>query len=601
MSIFNFFTLIGGLALFLFGMQVMGDGLQRVSGSKLEQILERLTSTPLKGVLLGAGVTAVIQSSSATTVMVVGFVNSGIMQLKQVVGIIMGANLGTTVTAWILSLTGIEGTSFLAQMCKPTSFAPILAFIGIILYLFSKSDKAKDIGTIFLGFTVLMFGMDFMSDAVAPLAASESFASLLVKFSNPVLGILAGALITAVLQSSSASVGILQALAITGILPFSAAIPIIMGQNIGTCVTALLSCIGTSTNAKRAAMVHLYFNVLGTIIFLILFYTISSAFRFGFLADSITASQIAVVHTTFNIVATLCLLPFTALLERLATATIRDRKGSEPTGGRHGVTVPDERFLSSPAFAVEHCKSVFDEMVAEVKENLLDAMKLNAQYDEVLYEDIVKREKKIDEYEHQLNNYLLKLNQTSLSVKDANDVTLMLNAVGDMERIADHALNVAHTVNESYVSGDEFSKWGKAELAMLNNAVMDITNRAFRAFVENDLNLAKSVRPLEDVIDGMRDELKRRHIRRLQKGECTVKLGLHFIDIIDSLERISDYGAALAGYVLYEYDDQFNSHRYLKTLSEEDRALFRKTYNDFCILYLLPEEDLPASAEPDNA
>lgn len=591
MTIFNFFTLLGGLALFLFGMQVMGDGLQRVSGSKLEQILETLTSTPLKGVLLGAGVTAVIQSSSATTVMVVGFVNSGIMQLKQVVGIIMGANLGTTVTAWILSLTGIEGTSFLAQICKPTSFAPILAFIGIILYLFSKSDKAKDIGTIFLGFTVLMFGMTFMSDAVSPLAKSEFFASLLVKFSNPVFGILAGAIITAILQSSSASVGILQALAITGILPFASAIPIIMGQNIGTCVTALLSCIGTSTNAKRAAMVHLYFNIIGTIIFLILFYTLSSVFHFAFLQENITASQIAIVHTTFNVVATLCLLPFTSLLERLAIATVRDHDDNKASTNRHGVMIPDERFLSSPAFAVEHCKSVFDEMVKEVKQNLLAAVKLNTKYDEVLYEDIRKREKKIDEYEHQLNIYLLKLNQANLSVKDSNDVSLMLNAIGDLERIADHALKVASAVNETNAGGESFSKWGKAELAVLNTAVMDITNRAFRAFTENDLVLAKTVRPLEDAIDSMRDELKRRHIRRLQKGECTVKLGLHFINIIDSLERISDYDAVLAGYILHENDDQFNSHRYLKTISDEDRALFRQSYEDFVTLYSLPNED----------
>ena len=591
MTIFNVFTLLGGLALFLFGMQVMGDGLQRVSGSKLEQILETLTSTPLKGVLLGAGVTAVIQSSSATTVMAVGFVNSGIMQLKQVVGIIMGANLGTTVTAWILSLTGIEGTSFLAQICKPTSFAPILAFIGIIMYLFSKSDKAKDIGTIFLGFTVLMFGMDFMSGAVEPLAESEAFGALLVKFSNPVLGILAGAVITAILQSSSASVGILQALAISGVLPFSSAIPIIMGQNIGTCVTALLSCIGTSTNAKRTAMVHLYFNIIGTVIFLVMFYTLSSIFHFGFMSENITASQIAIVHTTFNVVATLCLLPFTSLLERLAVATIREHSSDKPAANRHGVMIPDERFLSSPAFAVEHCKSVFEEMVKEVKQNLMDAVKLNTKYDAELYYSILKREKKIDEYEHQLNIYLLKLNQANLSVKDSNDVSLMLNAIGDLERIADHAQNVAHTVNETSEIGETFSKWGRAELSILNAAVMDITNRAFRAFTENDLTLAKTVRPLEDTIDSMRDELKRRHIRRLQKGECTVYLGLHFIDIIDSLERISDYAAVLAGYILHENDDQFNSHRYLKTISDEDRALFHQSYADFRALYALPNED----------
>ena len=309
-----------------------------------------------------------------------------------------------------------------------------------------------------------MFGMDFMSNAVEPLAESEAFASLLVKFSNPVLGILAGALITAILQSSSASVGILQALAISGILPFSAAIPIIMGQNIGTCVTALLSCIGTSTNAKRAAMVHLYFNVIGTIIFLVMFYALSSVFQFGFLEENITASQIAIVHTTFNIVATLCLLPFTSLLERLAVATIREHNDDKPAENRHGIMIPDERFLSSPAFAVEHCKSVFEEMVKEVKQNLMDAVKLNTKYDAELYDSILKREKKIDEYEHQLNIYLLKLNQANLSVKDSNDVSLMLNDIGDLERIADHAQNVAHTVNETSEIGETFSKWGRAEL-----------------------------------------------------------------------------------------------------------------------------------------
>ncbi|MBQ2763796.1 MAG: Na/Pi cotransporter family protein [Firmicutes bacterium] len=589
MSIFNILTLFGGLALFLFGMQVMGDGLQRVSGSKLEQILERLTNTPIKGVLLGAGVTAVIQSSSATTVMVVGFVNSGIMQLKQVVGIIMGANLGTTITAWILSLSGIEGSSFLAQMCKPTSFAPILAFIGIILYLFSKSDKAKDIGTIFLGFTVLMFGMDFMSDAVSPLAESEAFGELLIKFSNPLLGILAGAVITAILQSSSASVGILQALAITGILPFSAAIPIIMGQNIGTCVTALISCIGTSTNAKRAAMVHLYFNILGTIIFLILFYTASALFDFAFLSGTISASQIAVVHTTFNIVATCCLLPFAGVLEKLACATVRAPKGT-PVADKKNVVL-EERFLSTPAFAVEHCKSVMEDMMNEVKQNLMDVVKLNGKFDAGLFDTINDREKLVDEYEHSMNDYLLKLNKSNLSVKDSTEVSIMLNAVSDLERIADHAYAVANTLNESAANGEEFSQWGKAELTVLNAAVIDSVNRGFRAFQENDVELAKTVRPLEDAVDGIREELKRRHIRRLQRGECTVKLGLHFIDIVDSMERISDYSAVLAGYVLHENNDNFNSHRYMKTISDEDRALYRRSFDEYCTLYSLPDVD----------
>ena len=586
MTIFNFFTLLGGLALFLFGMQVMGNGLQRVSGSKLEQILERLTSTPLKGVLLGAGVTAVIQSSSATTVMVVGFVNSGIMQLKQVVGIIMGANLGTTVTAWILSLTGIQGTSFFIQLCKPTSFSPILAFIGVILLLFAKGEKSKDIGTIFLGFTVLMYGMEFMSGAVEPLAENAAFASLLVKFSNPILGILAGAIITAIIQSSSASVGILQAVAITGILPFSAAVPIIMGQNIGTCVTALISCVGTSKNAKRAAFVHLYFNVLGSIIFMVLFYALTSVFHFGFLSQNITASQIAVVHTTFNIIATLCLLPFSGVLEKLACATVRgDKNAAAPQGD---VPVLEERFLSSPGFAVEHCKTVLNDMAVEVKRNVYDAVKINTDYDESLYGEIDAREKRVNEYEQRLNDYMLKLNQAGISARDSAEVSMMLSSVSDLERISDHAIKVAHTMHDCSECGESFSKWGRAELAIFNAAVLDITDRAFDAFIRHDVLGAKKVQPLEEVIDGMRDELKRRHIHRLQKGECTVKMGLFFIDILNDLERVSDYAADLAGYILHDKDANFDTHRYFSTISDDDRAMFKELYEEYRVAYVLP-------------
>lgn len=590
MTIFNFFTLLGGLALFLFGMQVMGNGLQRVSGSKLEQILERLTSTPLRGVLLGAGVTAVIQSSSATTVMVVGFVNSGIMQLKQVVGIIMGANLGTTVTAWILSLTGIQGTSFFLQLCKPTSFSPILAFIGVILLLFAKGEKTKDIGTIFLGFTVLMYGMEFMSGAVAPLAENAAFASLLVKFSNPILGILVGAVITAIIQSSSASVGILQAVAITGILPFSAAVPIIMGQNIGTCVTALISSVGTSKNAKRAAFVHLYFNVLGSIIFMVFFYAITAMFHFDFLAQNITASQIAVVHTTFNIVATLCLLPFSGVLEKLACATVRSDKNVPSPGD---VPVLEERFLSSPGFAVEHCKTVLNDMAAEVKRNVYGAVKINTDYDSALYGEIDSREKRINEYEQRLNDYMLKLNQAGISAKDSAEVSMMLSSVSDLERISDHAIKVAHTMHDCSECGESFSKWGKAELAIFNAAVLDITDRAFDAFIRHDVSGAKKVQPLEEVIDDMRDELKRRHIQRLQKGECTVKMGLFFIDILNDLERVSDYAADLAGYILHDKDANFDTHRYFSTISDDDRELFKELYHEYKVAYVLPDPDAP--------
>jgi phosphate:Na+ symporter len=546
-----------------------------------------LTSTPIKGVLLGAAVTAVIQSSSATTVMTVGFVNSGIMQLKQAVGIIMGANLGTTVTAWILSLTGIEGSSFLAQMCKPSSFSPILAFIGIICLLFSKNDRAKNIGTIFLGFTVLMYGMAFMTDAVSPLAENEAFIELLVKFSNPILGVLAGAIFTAILQSSSASVGILQALAITGVLPFTSAVPIIMGQNIGTCITALLSSIGTSKNAKRVAFVHLYFNVIGTAIFLGLFYAAFSVFDFTFMRGNITATEIAIVHTIFNVIVTFCLLPFTGVLEKLARATIKEKKGEAPLRG----VMPEELLLATPGFAVEHCKTVISDMISFVEKNVADAVKLSERHDESVYTVMREREKRINEYESRLNDYMLKLSQAELSEKDAHEVSKMLNAVNDLERISDHALNVARIAKEKDEHGESYSRWGKAELAVYNDAIMDIVKRAVGAYRSNDINLAKSVQPLEETIDGLRDELKRRHIRRLQKGDCTIKMGLYFIDTISDLERISDYSANLAGYILHANDENFDTHRYMLTISEDDRAMYCRQYEDYRKEFALPDEN----------
>lgn len=589
MTFFDVLALLGGLALFLFGMQVMGDGLKRVSGSKLENILERLTSTPLRGVLLGAGVTAVIQSSSATTVMVVGFVNSGIMQLKQVVGIIMGANLGTTVTAWILSLTGIEGSGFLVQMCKPTSFSPILAFIGVMLLLFSKKDKAKDIGTIFLGFTILMYGMNFMSGAVSPLAESTAFADLLVKFSNPLLGLLAGLIITAVLQSSSASVGILQALALTGILPFSAAVPIIMGQNIGTCVTALLSCIGTSINAKRAAFIHLFFNVFGTVIFLVLFYLGMAIFDFGFMSENITVSQIAIVHTTFNVVATCCLLPFSGLLEKLAVKLVRGKQNEEKQSSSHAL-MPEERFLTTPSFGVEHARRILAVMMDSVRHNVLTAVKLCADFQDDDYEDLQNGEKLVNEYEHRLSDYLIRLSKADLSEQDALVVGRMLSAISDVERISDHALNAGNTAKELAQSDECYSKWGQAELAVYNSAILDITDRAFHAFNEKDQDLAKTIRPLHAVIDGMRDELKLRHIQRLQKGNCTVNLGLHFIDTLNFFERIAAYNTNLAEYVIQIGNEKFDGHRYLKTISDDDRALYRQIYEENQTKYKLPIE-----------
>ncbi len=593
MGVLNIVALVGGLVMFLFGMQVMGDGLQRLSGSKLEQILERLASTPLKGVLLGAGVTAVIQASGATTVMVVGFVNAGIMQLRQAVGIIMGANLGTTVTPWILSLAGIEGTNLISQIFKPTFFSPILGFIGLLLYLLGKGDKSKNIGTIFLGFMLLMYGMTFMSDAVSPLADNSAFVDLLVKFSNPLLGLLVGALITAIMQSSSASVGVLQAIAMTGVMPFSAAVPIIMGQNIGTCVTALLSSIGTSVNAKRAAFIHLYFNVIGSILFLLIFYAIYAVIPFPFMLGTISAPQIAMVHTAFNILATVMLLPFASLLERLARMTVKEKQ-LPAVAEQDPVRMPEERFLTTPGFAVEHCRLMVSEMSQLVYANIIDVVHLCSTYDEEIYEKVQEREKNIIEYSLRIIEYMLKVNQTDLSEQDSVEVAIMREAVSGMERIGELASNVSNYVRECNANGEQFSQWAKAELAVYTSAVIDVCARAFGAYHDHDVEKAKTVQPLEETIDQLRDELKRRHIRRLQTGECTVRIGLYFLDVVNDFERISDYCAYMAAYIINNKDENFDMEGYWKSISDEDRIEFRKMYQTLKTQYPLPKESSSA-------
>ena len=448
MNFFSILTLLGGLAMFLYGMQVMGDGLAKVSGGKLEQILENLTSSKWKAVLLGMCVTAVIQSSSATTVMVVGFVNSGIMKLTQAVGIIMGANIGTTITSWILSLTGIESSNFFISLLKPSSFSPILAMVGIILLTFTKSSRKKDIGTIMLGFAVLMFGMESMSGAVKPLADVPEFTGLLLKFSNPVAGILAGTILTAIIQSSSASVGILQALCMTGAVPFSSAFPIIMGQNIGTCVTALLSAIGANKNAKRAAMIHLYFNLIGTVIFMILFYMIDAAVHFPFMTQMATPATIAITHSVFNITATLVWLPFSNLLVKLACLTIRDDKKDEVSKEDQEFMILESRFLEKPAFAVEQGRNAARQMEKDSRKALNIALDLIYDYSEEQAERVQKIESKVDRYEDELGTYLVKLNNKNLSERDSHSVSTMLHCIGDFERISDHAVNIMESAQE---------------------------------------------------------------------------------------------------------------------------------------------------------
>ena len=483
MDLFSILTLIGGLALFLYGMNAMGDGLAKVSGGKLEKILENLTSNPIKAVLLGAGVTAVIQSSSATTVMVVGFVNSGIMKLSQAVGVIMGANIGTTITSWILSLTGIQSDNFIIQMFKPTSFSPVLAIIGVIFILFINDSKKKDIGTIFIGFAILMYGMDMMSSAVKPLAEVPEFTNLLLKFSNPLLGVVAGALLTAVIQSSSASVGILQALCLTGAVPFSAAIPIIMGQNIGTCITAILSAIGAKKNAKRAAAVHLYFNLIGTVIFMTVFYLINAVVGFSFFHQAATPAGIAVIHSVFNVTATIILLPFAKGLEKLACLTIRDKKEDVVVSAEdREFMILEPRFLEKPAFAVEQSRNAARKMAEESHNALFTALSLVDKYSEEGVERVENMESKVDGYEDELGTYLVKLSHKDISEADSHSLSIMLHCIGDFERISDHAVNIMESAQELYEKGLKFSENAKKDLEVLGQAVEDIVNTAYEVF-----------------------------------------------------------------------------------------------------------------------
>ena len=580
MDFFSVLSMIGGLALFLYGMHVMGDGLAKVSGGKLERILENLTSSPLKAVVLGAGVTAVIQSSSATTVMVVGFVNSGIMKLSQAVGIIMGANIGTTITSWILSLSGIEGDNFFIQLCKPTSFSPVLAAVGIVLLMFIKNEKKKDIGTILIGFAVLMFGMDAMSSAVKPLADVPEFTGILTAFSHPVLGMLAGALLTAVIQSSSASVGILQALCVTGAVSYGVAIPIIMGQNIGTCVTALLSAIGASKNAKRAAMVHLYFNVIGTAVFMIIFYSVNHFVAFSFMAEAANGAGIAVVHSLFNVFATTLLLPFSRGLERLACLTIRDEQQEVAQEQQDELLVLDSRFLDQPAFAMEQSVHAAVQMAEESKKTLFTAMDLIGNYSDEKAKKVLELESLVDRYEDELGSYLVKLARKNLNSHDSHTLSIVLHSIGDFERISDHAVMDKKKLT--------FSKKAEAELKVLCQAVRDIVDNSYKVFTEQDRKLAQSIEPLEEVIDGLNQELKKRHIRRLRNGKCTIELGFILSDITTSLERVADHCSNISVCVTQVRDDSYDTHSYLDSVKNEDGGTFRGMVLQAEEKYMLP-------------
>ena len=588
MDLFSILTLIGGLALFLYGMNAMGDGLAKVSGGKLEKILENLTSNPIKAVLLGAGVTAVIQSSSATTVMVVGFVNSGIMKLSQAVGVIMGANIGTTITSWILSLTGIQSDNFIIQMFKPTSFSPVLAIIGVIFILFINDSKKKDIGTIFIGFAILMYGMDMMSSAVKPLAEVPEFTNLLLKFSNPLLGVIAGALLTAVIQSSSASVGILQALCLTGAVPFSAAIPIIMGQNIGTCITAILSAIGAKKNAKRAAAVHLYFNLIGTVIFMTVFYLINAVVGFSFFHQAATPAGIAVIHSVFNVTATIILLPFAKGLEKLAYLTIRDKKEDVVVSAEdREFMILEPRFLEKPAFAVEQSRNAARKMAEESHNALFTALSLVDKYSEEGVERVENMESKVDRYEDELGTYLVKLSHKDISEADSHSLSIMLHCIGDFERISDHAVNIMESAQELYEKRLKFSENAKKDLEVLGQAVEDIVNTAYEVFDKQDMKLAEKIEPLEEVIDELSKEVKRRHVQRLRNGECTIEMGFILSDITTCLERVADHCSNIGVCVTQVNEDLYDTHSHLNIVKSHPDETFYHELEDARIKYQL--------------
>lgn len=579
MSIFNVLSLIGGLSLFLFGMNFMGDALEKRAGGSLQTVLSRITSSKWKGLLLGIAVTAVIQSSSATTVMVVGFVNSGIMVLSQAINVIMGANIGTTVTSWLLSLTGIESDNVFVSLLKPSSFTPVLALIGIILYMFLKNSRKKDIGQILLGFSVLMFGMEAMSEAVKPLKDIPEFQNILLMFSNPILGVLAGAVLTAIIQSSSASVGILQALCSTGQITFGTAIPIIMGQNIGTCVTALISSIGANKGAKRSAVVHLCFNIGGTIIWLSIFEFINMFVHFNFMGDKIGVMGIAVVHTLFNVLCTLTFLPLTKQLEKLACIIVKDDKKNQK------FEILDTRLYATPAVALENCGKTVINMAYEAVDSIRMACNLFSKYDNSIADSILKSEADIDKYEDKIGNYLLGLNNYSLSEKDNIETTKYLHIIGDLERISDHAVNLMNSAKEINSKKLIFSDSAKSEIEKMCSAVNEIMDYTLKAITNDDLTAASEVGPLEEVIDALKKKLQKNHIKRLQNNGCTIEMGFVLSDITTVLERISDHCNNIALCIIDLQRESLGLHRQSKYLKKSN-PVFQQKYEEYYNKYI---------------
>ena len=568
MDFFSILTMIGGLALFLYGMNLMGEGLSKASGGRLEGILEKLTNTPIKAVLVGAGVTAVIQSSSATTVMVVGFVNSGIMRLEQAVNVIIGANVGTTITAWLLSLSGIESGSFFIQLLKPSSFSPILAIIGV---------------------AILMIGMDTMSEAVKPLADIPEFGRVLTMFSNPILGMLAGLILTAVIQSSSASVGILQALCKTGSVSYATAIPVIMGQNIGTCITALISSVGASKDARRAALLHLYYNILKTSLFMAVFYTVNSFLHFAFMNEPISALGVAVVHSAFNIAACIILLPFSKLLVKLVYITVPDRTKSEMLSPEETeLRTLDPRFLDTPGLAIERSRHVAVTMARYAQRSIDMAMGLLKRYDKEKAAEVALIENQVDRFEDELGTYLVKLSGKDLSERDSRILSVLLHCIGDFERISDHALNIKQAADEMAEKKLTFSDKATEEIEVFSKAVSEILELSVSAFETENLERAQLVEPLEEVIDQLNNEIKKRHVKRLRKGKCTIELGFVLTDITTNYERVADHCSNIAVCLLQVSEDSFETHGYLDNLKDEENIAFKGKVLAYREKYLLP-------------
>ena len=587
MDIFKVLTMIGGLCLFLFGMNLMGQALERRAGGKLRTLLDKMTSNVFAGFLTGLGITAIIQSSSATTVMVVGFVNSGLMTLRQAINVIMGANVGTTVTAWLLSLAGIDSGSTWVQLLKPSSFTPVLALIGIIFYMFCKSDKKKDTGTILLGFATLMFGMETMSGAVSGLKDVPEFTQLFLMFRNPILGVLVGAVLTGIIQSSSASVGILQALSVTGGVSYAAAIPIIMGQNIGTCVTALISSVGANKNARRAAMVHLYFNIIGVTLFLAVFYGANLLLDFAFVTETVTAWGIAVVHSIFNLTATAVLLPFANGLEKLAILTIPDSPEKE------SFALLDDRLLNTPAVAVERARSATAEMAELARVGVMQAMSLTHEWNDELAQKVRDEECRVDRYEDALGTYLVKLSGRELNHTDSQSVNTLLHTISDFERISDHSVNLLESAEEMHQKEIHFSKDAQEELQVLEGAVQDVLSRTTDAFRKGDLHMAGKVEPLETVVDELVRAIKARHIARLQAGSCSIEYGFVLDDLLTNYERVCDHCSNVAVAQIEVAQDSFDTHAYLNDLRSGNAAkeseVFQRRLDRYRERYLFPD------------